>query len=107
MFRFLARLIGFLLVAAGFVGLVVDGTRSIANATLMFLPLGDVIAAMFPKVYPLIEPAVTRQIHPVLWNPILLNLFAMPASLLAFGLGVVLLWVGRKPPEPIGYLARR
>jgi hypothetical protein len=107
MFRFLARLIGFLLVAAGFVGLVVDGTRSIANATVAFMPLGEVLFSAFPRFFPLIEPAVTRHIHPFLWNPILLNLFTLPASLLAFGLGALLLWVGRKPVEPIGYLARR
>jgi hypothetical protein len=107
MIRFLVRLLGFLLVAAGFVGLVVDGTRSIANAALMFMPLGEVLFAVFPKGFPLVEPAVTRHIHPFLWNPILLNLFTMPASLLAFGLGALLLWLGRKPAEPIGYLARR
>ncbi|KAA2244378.1 hypothetical protein [Salinarimonas soli] len=107
MFRFLARLVGFLLIAAGFVGLVVDGTRSIANTAVMFMPLGELLFAAFPKTFPLIEPAVTRHIHPFLWNPILLNLFTLPASLLAFGLGVLLLWAGRKPVEPIGYLARR
>jgi len=107
MFRFLARLIGFLLVAAGFVGLVVDGTRSIANGAIALMPLGELLFAVFPRTFPIIEPAVTRHIHPFLWDPILLNLFLLPASILAFLLGMLLLWVGRKPVEPIGYLARR
>ncbi len=107
MFRFLARLLGFLLVSAGFVGLVVDGTRAIVNGRTAFLGLGEFLAAALPRVYPLIEPAVTRQIHPALWNPVLVNLFALPASLLALALGIALLWAGRRPVEPIGYLARR
>ena len=40
MLRFLARAVGLLLVAAGFVGLVIDGTRSMANSAVSFTPLG-------------------------------------------------------------------
>ena len=63
MFRFLARVIGLILVAAGFVGLVIDGTKSIANSRVMFTPLGELAFALFPKQFPLIEPAVTRHVH--------------------------------------------
>ena len=107
MFRFFVRLIGLLLVAAGFVGIVIDGTRSIANSALSFTPLGQVLFQVFPSTFPLIEPAVTRHVHPVLWDPILLNLFLLPASIVAFVLGAILLWLARKPVEPIGYLASR
>ncbi len=105
MFRFLARLIGFLLIAAGFVGLVIDGTRSIANSSLSLTPLGEVAFRAFPTYFPLLEPAVTRHVHPVLWDPVLLNILLLPAGLLAFVLGAVLLWLGQKPPEPIGFRA--
>ena len=105
MFRFLARFAGLLLIAAGFVGLVFDGTRSIANGALSFKPLDEVAFQLFPKIFPLIEPAVTRHVHPWLWDYVLLNLFLMPASVLGFLLGALLLWLGQKREEPIGYLA--
>jgi hypothetical protein len=107
MFRFVARFVGLILIASGFVGLVIDGTRSIANSALSFTPLGEVAFRLFPASFPLIEPAVTRHLHPLLWDPVLLNLFLVPASVLGFVLGALLLWLGRKPEEPIGYLAGR
>jgi hypothetical protein len=105
MFRFLARVLGLLLVAAGFVGLVIDGTRSIANSEISFTPLGQLGFALFPKSFPLLEPAVTRHVHPFLWDPVLLNVLLLPASVIGFVLGALLLWLGRRPPEPIGYRA--
>ncbi|HEY8566161.1 MAG TPA: PetM family of cytochrome b6f complex subunit 7 [Beijerinckiaceae bacterium] len=104
MIRALARFFGLLLVAAGFVGVVVDGTRSIANGELAYLPLGDLAMRLFPKGFAAIEPAVTR-IHPALWDPVLADAFLVPASLLGLGLGLLLIWLGRRPPEPIGFLA--
>lgn len=107
MIRFLLRLIGLLLIAAGFVGLVIDGTKSIANARVMFTPLGELALSLFPKQFPLLEPAVTRHVHPFLWDPILLNFFLLPASVVGFVLGALLLWLGQKPQEPIGYPVER
>ena len=75
MFRFLARLIGLVLVAAGFVGIVIDGTRSVANGVLSFTPLGELAYELFP------------------------------ASVLGVVLGLVLLWLGQRPVEAIGYAA--
>ena len=107
MLRFLARVLGLLLVAAGFVGLVIDGTRSIANSTVSLTPLGELAFTLFPRSFPLIEPTVSRYVHPWLWDPILLNIFLLPAALIGFVVGGALLWIGQKPAEPIGYLADR
>ncbi len=106
MFRFLARSLGFLLIAAGFVGLVIDGTRSIANGALTFTALGEVGYRLFGERYLLLQPAIERHAHPFLWDPIVLNLTLAPAALFAFILGAILLWLGRRPEEPIGYRAR-
>jgi hypothetical protein len=107
MFRFIARALGLLLIAAGFVGLVIDGTRSIANGTLMFTPVGAVGFRLFGEKYLLLQPAIERHVHPMLWDPVVLNLTLLPASALGFGLGVLLLWLGQKRPEPIGFAAGR
>jgi hypothetical protein len=106
MFRFLARMLGLFLIAAGFVGLVIDGTRSIANGALTFTALGEVGYRLLGDRYLLLQPAIER-IHPFLWDPILLSLTLAPAAVFALVLGAILLWLGRKPVEPIGYLARR
>jgi hypothetical protein len=107
MLRFLARVLGFILIAAGFVGIVIDGTRSIANGTVMFTPLGEAAFRVFGERYLLLQPAIERHVHPVLWDPIVLNLTLLPGSVVAFLLGVALLWLGQKRPESIGFAPGR
>ena len=107
MLRFIARALGLILIAAGFVGIVIDGTRSIANGAVMFTPLGEMAFRVLGERYLLLQPAIERHVHPLLWDPIILNLTLLPGSVLAFLLGVVLLWLGQKPPEPIGFATGR
>jgi hypothetical protein len=107
MVRFLLRLIGYLSVAAGFVALVIDGARSIANAGLRFTPVSDVLIAVIQERYQLIQPAIERNLHPWLWDPLLLSLMRAPAAAAALLLGFALLWLGRRPDEVIGIVTRR
>ena len=107
MFRFLARTLGLFLIAAGFVGLVIDGTRSIANGTVMFVPLGEVAYRVLGERYLLLQPAIERHLHPALWDPVVLNFTLLPASVVGFVIGALLLWLGQKPAEPIGYAVGR
>jgi hypothetical protein len=106
MLRFLARAFGLILIAIGFVGLVIDGTRSIANGAPTFTALGEVVYRVLGNRYDQLKPAIER-IHPLLWDPIALKLLLSPAAVLAFVLGVFLLWLGRKRAEPMGYLTTR
>lgn len=107
MLRFLSRFLGLLAVAGAFVGLIVDGARTIANAQLDYTPLGQILFQAFPSHFPMLEPAITRHVHPFVWDPLLINLLLAPAALVGFGIGLVLMWLGRKPVEPVGYLAER
>jgi hypothetical protein len=107
MIRFLLRALGLLLIATGFVGLVVDGTRSIANGTVMFTPLGEVGFRVLGERYLLLQPAIERHIHPLLWDPVVLNLTLAPASLVGVLFGLLLLWLGQKPREQIGFVTGR
>jgi hypothetical protein len=107
MLRFIARALGLILIAAGFVGIVIDGTRSIANGAVMFTPLGEMAFRVFGERYLLLQPAIERHVHPLLWDPVILNLTLLPGSVVAFLLGIVLLWLGQKPPEPIGFATGR
>lgn len=105
--RFLLRLIGYLSVAAGFVALVIDGARSIANAGLRFTPVGEVLIAIIQERYQLIQPAIERNLHPWLWDPLLLSVLRAPVAAVALLLGFALLWLGRRPQEAIGVVTRR
>jgi hypothetical protein len=105
--RFLLRLLGYLLIAAGFVALVIDGARSIANSIPVFTPLGDVLAALLRERYLQIQPLIVRNLHPLLWDPVVITLLRAPAELVAMLLGFLLLRLGRRPDAPIGIVTRR
>lgn len=105
--RFLARAVGYILLAAGFIGAVIDGARSIANSELMLTPLGETAFRALGERYLLLQPAIERHVHPLLWDPLVLNLTLLPGFAVALVLGVLFLWLGRPPEEPIGYVAGR
>jgi hypothetical protein len=98
-------LVGLLLVAAGFIGLVVDGTRSIVNETLSFSSLRAMVEAVSPTALASIQTATIQYVHPLVWDPVLTEFLLLPASIVGLLLGLLLLWLGQKPLEPIGYLA--
>ena len=105
--KFLARSLGLLLIAAGFVGLVIDGTRSIVNNAVSFAPLGKVAGVIFPGSTADLEGGMMHRAYPWLWEPIATYGLQLPASVTGFIIGALLLWLGQKPLEPIGYLAER
>ena len=105
--KFLARSVGLLLVAAGFIGLVIDGTRSIVNDAISFAPLSGLINTFFPGGVPSLQLRMAQPSYPWLWDSVMVYLIQFPASLTGFLLGAILLWLGQKPAEPIGYFAGR
>ena len=105
--KFIARSLGLLLIAAGFVGLVIDGTRSIVNNAVSFAPVGKVAGVIFPGGMVGFEGNAAQRSYSWLWEPIAAYGLQLPASVTGFIIGAFLLWLGQKPLEPIGYLAER
>ena len=105
--KFLARSVGLLLVAAGFVGLVIDGTRSIVNHTVSFVSISGAAGTLFPGGPTGFEGQLSARTYPWLWDPFVSQLLQLPASVTGFLVGALLLWLGQKPLEPIGYFAGR
>jgi hypothetical protein len=62
--RFVTRATALVLMASAFVGVVYDGTRSIANNELTLTPLGEVAFRLFPRSFMKIEPAATDALGP-------------------------------------------
>lgn len=103
MIRFLFRFIGLICLAAAFILVIYDGTKSIAGNSLFLTTvqaLWELISAgSFAKLKPLIAPYAGG----LLWDPVMLVILTTPAwGLLGF-FGVVLLMLGRKKKPLIGY----
>ena len=104
MIRFLFRTLGLLSLAAAFVLVVYDGTKSIAANGFHFTSvrmLWELInSPSLAKVQPLISPYA----HGLLWEPVMLTVLAAPSWGLLGILGIVLILLGRKKKPLIGYV---
>jgi hypothetical protein len=104
--RFLFRLLGYMTVGGGFVLLVLDGARSVANQAFSPTPFGEIAFRALGERYLLLQPAIERHVHPFLWDPVVLNLTLLPAFAVLLALGFLLLLIGRTPSPGIGTLTR-
>lgn len=103
MIRFLFRFIGLIWLAAAFILVIYDGTKSIAANNVYLTSvrtLWELInAGSLAKLRPLIEPYAGG----VLWDPVLVGILAAPSWGLLGGFGILLLLLGRRKKPLIGY----
>jgi hypothetical protein len=103
MIRFLFRFIGLICLAAAFILVIYDGTKSIAANSLFLTStrtLWELISAgSVAKLKPMIEPYAGG----LLWDPVMVAILAAPAWALLGGFGVLLLLFGRRKKPLIGY----
>jgi hypothetical protein len=103
MIRFLVRFIGLISLAAAFILVIYDGTKSIAGSSLSLTTvraLWELInAGSLAKVKPLID----HYAGGLLWDPVMLSILAAPAWALLGVFGILLLIIGRKKRPLIGY----
>ncbi len=103
MIRFLFRFLGLVLLAAAFILVIYDGTKSIAANNLYFTSVRTlwelVNAGSLAKLQPLIRPYAGG----MLWDPGMVSLLAAPASGLLGFLGIVFILLGRRRKPLIGY----
>jgi hypothetical protein len=97
--RLVLRLFAIAALAAGFGLVVVDGARSIAGNAFDVTAMGKALFQLFPRHFPLLEPALVRHVHPFLWDPVLLNLLLLPAFLFCFAAGLLALWLAGRPED--------
>lgn len=103
MIRFLFRFIGLLCLAAAFILVVYDGTKSMAANRVYFTSvqtLWELInAGSLAKVQPLVSPYAGG----VLWDPAMLTILAAPSWSLLGLFGILLIMLGRRKKPLIGY----
>jgi hypothetical protein len=102
MIRFLLRFVGLLCLALGFIFLVYDGTKSIADQHLYVTRVSDVWAAVHEQSLVQLQPIVER-IATWLWDPVMESVLMAPSWLVLAILGTILLLLGRKRRPLIGY----
>jgi hypothetical protein len=103
MIRFLLRFIGLVCLAAAFILVIYDGTKSIASNGLTITSvraLWELInAASLAKLEPLIRPYAGG----LLWDPLMLSILSAPSWALLGVFGVIFILLGRKRRPLIGY----
>ena len=106
MFRLLLRFLGLCLLATAFVMVLGDVTRSVAGARLHVTPLGEKLMALAPGKLALAQAFVERQVHPFVWDPILVDLMRLPAWLAVGAIGYLAVRLGGKPAPRFGFSSR-
>jgi hypothetical protein len=103
MIRFLLRLIGLVSLAAAFILVVYDGTKSIAGNAFAFTSVRALWeltnAASLAKVEPLIKPYAGG----LLWDPLMVGILSAPSWALLGIFGIIFILLGRKRRPLIGY----
>jgi hypothetical protein len=104
MIRFIFRFVGLLGLAAGFIFLVYDGTRSIADQTLNLTSVGYIWSNIHQNSLLLLQPSIERYLSSWLWQGVIQPYFLeQPAALVLGVLGALLILLGRKKKPLIGY----
>jgi hypothetical protein len=104
MIRFVFRFVGLLLLALGFVFLVHDGTKSIADQTLYISSVSSVWANIHQSSLASLQPMVERLGGAWAWQGVVQPYFLdQPISLVLSIVGAILILLGRKKRPLIGY----
>lgn len=103
MIRFLFRFIGLLLLAAAFILVIYDGTKSIAASHFYFTSVRTLWELINAGSLATLKPLISPYAGGVLWDPGMLALLAAPAwSLIGF-FGIIFILLGRRKKPLIGY----
>lgn len=98
--RFLFRLLSLFALSIAVILAVVDATRSIAISAITFTPLIDTWRANWPHTLRDVQNAVEMNTVPMLWDPVLVSIMALPGWLLFALLALALHALGRRRKRP-------
>ena len=102
MIRFLLRFVGLCLLAAAFVLLVYDGTKSIANQRVFYSTVDDVWAIVDQNSLNLVQDWL-KQKALWAWQPYMHTVFDLPSWVVLAIAAMILILLGRKRRPLIGY----
>ena len=102
MIRFLLRFLGLWVLAAGFIFLIYDGTKSIAGNQLFLTKVQDVWGSVHQASLLTLKPKLI-DISGFLWDPVMTTFLDQPIALVLAVLGAIMMLLGRKKRALIGY----
>jgi hypothetical protein len=103
MIRFLFRTLGLLFLAAAFVFLVYDGTKSIAANALVYTKVNEVWTLLHAASLQQLQPLIERNASPWLWDQVAVTVLNAPAFVALGIVGAILVLLGRRKKPLIGY----
>jgi hypothetical protein len=103
MIRFLLRFIGLLCLAAAFILVIYDGTKSIAGNSLSLTSVRSLWELINAASLVKLEPLIRLYAGGLLWDPGMVTLLSAPASAMLGFFGIVFLLLGRRKRPLIGY----
>jgi hypothetical protein len=103
MIRFLLRFIGVLCLAAAFILVIYDGTKSIAGNSLSLTSVQALWELINAGSLAQLKPQIQSYASGILWDPLMLALLASPSWSVLGILGIIFVLLGRKKKPLIGY----
>ncbi len=103
MIRFVLRFFGLLCLAAAFILVIYDGTKSIAANRFYFTTARTLWELLNPASLAQLRLLLTPYLHGMLWDPGVVTVLAWPAWSLLGCFGIVFILLGRKKKPLIGY----
>jgi hypothetical protein len=103
MIRFFLRFIGLICLAAGFILLIYDGTKSIAGNALFLTSVRTLWELINAGSLAKLEPMFRNYAGGYLWDPLTVTILAAPSWSLLGVFGILFLLLGRKKRPLIGY----
>jgi len=103
MIRFLLRFVGLICLAAGFILLIYDGTKSIAGNRLFLTSVRTLWELINAGSLAKLEPVIRSYAGGYLWDPLMDTILTAPSWGLLGVLGILFLVLGRKRKPLIGY----
>jgi hypothetical protein len=103
MIRFLLRFLGLWILAAGFVFLVYDGTKSIAGNAIYITRLADSWNAVHSASLTNVQPFIEAHLGTWLWENVAQSILHAPTWTVFGVLGGLFILLGRRKKPLIGY----
>ncbi|HMK90258.1 MAG TPA: hypothetical protein VK446_11580 [Methylocystis sp.] len=106
MLRLLVRLLGLLLLAGGFISLIVDGTASLAGGSVYVTTCGSFLQSVAPRLNEAVRQGFLARLPAAVWDGVFGVLRLTPLSLALCALGAVFVLLSHKRRATIGYVAQ-
>ena len=103
MIRFVFRVLGLWILAAAFIFLIYDGTKSIAASRFYITKLVDTWNAVHFTSLQALQPMVEQRLGPWAWEKGMTHVLNAPTWVVLGIIAILLILIGRKKKPLIGY----